>query len=112
MSAPGPGNGEDRLDSWKEIATHFGTTERTVQRREETEGSPVHRRLHRTKQSVHAYRAELDQWWASRLTKEESKPEVERLESSVKPVRPASSQRRYWILGGLTTVLSGLFFAV
>lgn len=52
----------DRLDSWKEIAAYLKRDERTV-RRWETEGLPVHRKVHKKQASVYAYRAEIDAWW-------------------------------------------------
>src|SRR5215469_8079962 len=59
---PSP-DAKDRLDSWKEIASHLRRTVRTVQRWERHEGLPVHRHLHRSANSVYAYRAEIDNWW-------------------------------------------------
>src|SRR5260370_14204174 len=53
----------DRLDSWKEIASHLKRTVRTVQRWERHEGMPVHRHLHQRANSVYARRSELDDWW-------------------------------------------------
>src|SRR5712664_2533036 len=53
----------DRLDSWKEIASHLKRTVRTVQRWEKHEGLPVHRHLHQQANSVYAHRSELDEWW-------------------------------------------------
>ena len=55
-----------RLDSWKEIAAHFGRRVRTVQRWEKEEGLPVHRLPHRRRATVFAWPEELDAWWASR----------------------------------------------
>jgi tetratricopeptide (TPR) repeat protein len=55
-----------RLDSWKEIAAHFGRRVRTVQRWEKDEGMPVHRHVHRRRGTVYAWSPELDAWWASR----------------------------------------------
>jgi Tfp pilus assembly protein PilF len=57
----------DRLDSWKEIAAHFGRRVRTVQRWEREEGMPVHRHAHRRRGTVFALRGELDAWWATRI---------------------------------------------
>ncbi len=54
---------DDRLDSWKEIASHLKRTVRTVQRWEKHEGLPVHRHLHQRANSVYARRSELDDWW-------------------------------------------------
>ena len=53
----------DRLDSWKEIASHLKRTVRTVQRWERHEGLPVHRHLHQRANSVYARMSELDEWW-------------------------------------------------
>ena len=54
------------LDSWKEIASWFNRSEKTVRRWEEREGMPVHRQLHNTRGSVYAYPNELRAWWESR----------------------------------------------
>ena len=55
-----------RLESWKEIAAHFGRRVRTVQRWEKEEGLPVHRHAHRLRGTVYALPGELDGWWATR----------------------------------------------
>ena len=57
---------EDRLDSWKEIASYLNRDVTTVQRWEKREGMPVHRHLHDSVGSVYASRAELDAWARSR----------------------------------------------
>lgn len=57
---------EDRLDSWKEIASYLKRDVTTVQRWEKREGMPVHRHLHDKIGSVYALRAELDAWARSR----------------------------------------------
>ena len=57
---------EDRLDSWKEIATYLNRDVTTVQRWEKREGMPVHRHLHDKMGSVYAFRTELDGWARSR----------------------------------------------
>ena len=57
---------EDRLDSWKAIATYLGRGVRTVQRWEREEGLPVHRLAHEKRGSVYAHRDEVDAWWESR----------------------------------------------
>ena len=43
---PCPNSPEDRLDSWKEIASYLGRSIRTVQQWERTEELPVHRLQH------------------------------------------------------------------
>ena len=53
----------NRLDSWKEIASHLKRSVRTVQRWERREGLPVHRHLHQRANSVYARKSEIDEWW-------------------------------------------------
>jgi TolB-like protein/Flp pilus assembly protein TadD len=57
---------DDRVTSWKEIARHLGSSVRSVQRWERSEGLPVHRHMHAALGTVYAFRSELDGWWASR----------------------------------------------
>ena len=57
---------EDRLDSWKKIASYLKRDVSTVQRWERREAMPVHRHLHDKQGSVFAFRSELDAWWESR----------------------------------------------
>lgn len=57
---------EDRLNSWKEIASHFNRDVTTVQRWEKREGMPVHRHLHDKMGSVYASRKELESWARAR----------------------------------------------
>jgi Tol biopolymer transport system component len=59
---------EERLDSWKKIASYLKRDVRTVQRWERGEAMPVHRHLHDKLGSVFAFRSELDVWWESRRT--------------------------------------------
>jgi Tol biopolymer transport system component len=64
------GNSADnRLDSWKRIATYLKRDVTTVQRWERREAMPVHRHQHAKQGSVYAYRSELDAWWANRHTR-------------------------------------------
>src|SRR3972149_903510 len=63
LQPPGP---DERLDSWKEIASYFKRDVTTVQRWEKREGMPVHRHLHNRLPSVYAYRSELEAWWNNR----------------------------------------------
>ena len=65
---PRPGDGEDRLDSWKEIAAYLGREVRTVQGWEKNEGLPIHRHQHARQGSVYAYKSELDAWRQARKT--------------------------------------------
>jgi TolB-like protein/Tfp pilus assembly protein PilF len=55
-----------RLESWKEIASWFDRSEKTVRRWEQREGMPVHRLLHEKRGTVYAYSAELEAWRQSR----------------------------------------------
>lgn len=55
-----------RLDSWKEIAAYLRRSVRSARRWEKEEGLPVHRHLHSKRDSVYAYRSELDEWWTRR----------------------------------------------
>ena len=57
---------DDRLDSWKEIASFLNRGVRTVQRWEATEGLPVRRHQHRKLGSVYALKSEVSAWWKSR----------------------------------------------
>jgi Tol biopolymer transport system component len=59
---PRPNSPEDRLDSWKEIASYLGRSIRTVQQWERTEELPVHRLQHSKYGSVYAFRSEVDAW--------------------------------------------------
>jgi Tol biopolymer transport system component len=57
---------DDRLDSWKKIASYLRRDVTTVQRWERREAMPVHRHLHDKMGSVFAFRSELDAWWQRR----------------------------------------------
>lgn len=52
----------DRFESWKEIAAYLDRTERTARRWEKSEGLPIHRHPHVQRDSVYAFKAELDEW--------------------------------------------------
>ena len=52
----------DRLESWKEIATYLDKEVRTVQRWEKVAGLPVHRHAQNKVLNIYAYRWELDAW--------------------------------------------------
>lgn len=67
-----------RLDSWKEIASHLRRDIRTVQLWEKNEGLPVHRHTHAARASVFAFTSELDVWCQS---KRHSKKAVAELNS-------------------------------
>ncbi|HEY6050862.1 MAG TPA: hypothetical protein VIZ58_06410, partial [Thermoanaerobaculia bacterium] len=73
-----------RLESWKEIAAHFGRRVRTVQRWEKEEGLPVHRHAHRSRGTIYAVPEELDAWWATRMLPHAILSEVKELPSPAK----------------------------
>ncbi len=78
-------NRGDRLDSWKEIASHLKRGVRTVQRWEREAGLPVHRLATERRGVVHAYGAEIDDWWQSRssvLAIPDEKPRIAPAEQS------------------------------
>ncbi|MGB6603052.1 MAG: tetratricopeptide repeat protein [Steroidobacteraceae bacterium] len=56
------------MRGWKQIAAHLHRDVRTVQRWERTEKLPVRRQLHLKLGTVHAVRAELDEWLADRTS--------------------------------------------
>jgi Tol biopolymer transport system component len=95
-SAPHAGT-EDRLDSWKKIASYLRRDVSTVQRWERREGLPIHRHLHDKQGSVYAFRHELDRWWESRraaLIKDESSPAAPTsAEPAAQPAPPGSPGR-------------------
>ena len=51
-----------RLDSWKEIASYLGCTERTAQRWEKEKGLPIQRLYDSSRSPVYACTDDLDQW--------------------------------------------------
>ncbi len=53
---------DERIDSWKEISSYLGRDVSTVIRWEKEKALPVHRIPGGRRQSVFAYRHELDQW--------------------------------------------------
>ncbi|HEY7293004.1 MAG TPA: hypothetical protein VH583_24415 [Vicinamibacterales bacterium] len=86
---------EDRLDSWKEIATYLRRDITTVQRWEKRESMPVHRHLHDKQGSVYAFRSELDSWIRLRQAPATEPGELEQTPSPPVSVEPP---RRRWIV--------------
>lgn len=65
----------DRLESWKEIASHLKRTVRTVQRWEKCEGLPVHRHTHLKGSTVYGFKTDIDIWLTGRgQTQSEAHP--------------------------------------
>ncbi len=60
--ADGESPKDDRLDSWKEIASFLKRGVRTVQRWEKEEGFPIHRHQHAKLGSIYALRSEVIAW--------------------------------------------------
>jgi tetratricopeptide (TPR) repeat protein len=78
---------DGRLDSWKEIASYLRRSVRSAKRWEKSEGLPVHRHLHDKRDSVYAYRAELDGWWSNRGA---TPPDSDGAEAPASPAEPES----------------------
>src|SRR5438309_12086460 len=85
----------DRLDSWKEIAAYLKRDVTTVRRWEKREGLPVHRHQHDRRDSVYAYRIEIDRWWQQRRNHIADKTEVEA------PTAGRGRERLAWSLAAL-----------
>jgi TolB-like protein/Tfp pilus assembly protein PilF len=100
---------ENRLDSWKEIATYLGRDVTTVQRWERQEGMPVHRHLHHKRGSVYALSSELDAWRQGRKLRSEEEQELA-LEAAGPGARQTTVPRgrRWLILGSSAVVLAAI----
>ncbi len=70
-----------QLDSWKEIATFFARTVRTVQRWESAEDLPVYHHIHVKRSSVYALESELLAWRDARSRQQDEGHFVKRLSS-------------------------------
>ncbi len=67
---------EDRIESWKEIASYLKRDVRTVIRWEKLEGLPVHRQMHQARGNVFAYPSELEAWKSSRILRLTTSPPI------------------------------------
>ncbi|MCB1018709.1 MAG: PD40 domain-containing protein [Acidobacteria bacterium] len=92
---------DDRLSSWKEIASYLDTTPRTVMRWEAV-GLPVHRLQTGKRASVYAFKSELDAWVAERS----QSPQADEEEA------PAPSRRGLWVGIAAAAALAVLAFAL
>ena len=89
---------EERLDSWKAIASYLNRDVTTVQRWEKRESMPVHRHLHDKLGSVYAFRSELDAWVRSR----KAQPGPADFEFDEGPLRAAPTTRKWrWLAAAL-----------
>jgi TolB-like protein len=106
QTAPG---GDDRLESWKEIAAYLKRDVRTLHRWEASEGLPVHRHAHAERGSVYAYKSELEAWRRNRKFAGQSAEQV----SSAAAPRPRQRVLTYAALGLaiLSAVAAAAYFA-
>jgi tetratricopeptide (TPR) repeat protein len=88
--------GDDRLDSWKEIASYLRREVRTVQLWEKKEGLPVHRHFHTSQGSVFALRSEIENW-KRRVSRESGNLEIEPI-AVAKPAREAGDRITIYVL--------------
>lgn len=90
---------QDRLESWKEIASYLSRDVTTVQRWEKREGMPVHRHLHDKAGSVFAFRGELDAWARGRHVRTSHDRETAATPPPAVRAASVSETRRMFILG-------------
>lgn len=106
---------EDRLDSWKKIASYLRRDVSTVQRWERREGLPIHRLLHDKQGSVYAFRTELDRWWESRRSTitpdEDHRGAPAAAEPAAVAVAPGAPRFAPWLRKPAVRVVSGLAVA-
>jgi len=92
---PRPGVSEPpsdgRLDSWKEIAAYLRRSVRSAKRWEKEEGLPVRRHLHGERDSIYAYRAELDAWWNNRGAGLTERGGQEEIVAGLEELRPSDA---------------------
>ncbi|HXB72625.1 MAG TPA: hypothetical protein VNY05_30595 [Candidatus Acidoferrales bacterium] len=110
---------DERLESWKEIASYLKKGVRTVQRWEQTEGLPVRRLGQDRTGLVFAYKSEIDAWWREQSQQEQSQQEQSRQEQSrrvlpqlepedgVKPPKPGIRWRTAAILSFAAAIVAG-----
>jgi Tol biopolymer transport system component len=81
-------SGNGRLDSWKEIAAYLRRDVTTVRRWEKREGLPVHRHAHDRRDSVYAFRSEVDRWSSERRNHINGKPPADPANRRIRVVWP------------------------
>jgi tetratricopeptide (TPR) repeat protein len=92
-SAVNPPLGDDRLDSWKEIAAFLQRDVRTVQRWEKQAALPVYRHAESRLRTAYAYRSELERWWRT----QRSAVEPEAAEPRVADAAPMPVDRDWFV---------------
>jgi len=92
---------DDRLQSWKEIASALNREVRTVQMWEKHEGLPVHRHFHSRRSTVFAFRSEIETW-AKRRTEMAAPvraPFAQLDQIAAQPSAPAKKAREAYFKG-------------
>src|SRR5882762_3391029 len=93
-TAPSAKPPEDRLDSWKEIASYLNRDVTTVQRWEKREGMPVHRHVHDKIGSVYAFKTDLNAWARTRGLTVVAEPDAKSAAITPSPPSPIPAPRR------------------
>jgi dipeptidyl aminopeptidase/acylaminoacyl peptidase len=104
----------DRLDSWKDIASHLNRNIRTVIRWEKDKGLPVHRVPGGKRQAVFGYRHEIDRWLQTHTEQNGTGPAV--ISGAVQPIevsRPnpssvSTAQKRNALTKGQVVLLTSV----
>ena len=104
---------EERLESWKAIASYLRRDARTAQRWEKTEGLPVYRLPNAKRGGVFAYRHEIDAWWNRRRTSLQAEadllPELAITElPGGAPVRRVQRNNKFFLVTGAFCLLAGI----
>src|SRR3954468_15700826 len=96
---------DDRLQSWKVIASALNREVRTVQMWEKHEGLPVHRHFHNRRSTVFAFRSEIEVW-AKRRTEIAAPPKaltpfahLDRIAAHPSTFQPARKAREAYFKG-------------
>jgi tetratricopeptide (TPR) repeat protein len=89
---------DDRLQSWKEIASALNREVRTVQMWEKHEGLPVHRHFHSRRSTVFAFRSEIETW-AKRRTEMAAPVRAPFAQLAAQPSAPAKKAREAYFKG-------------
>jgi len=89
---------DDRLQSWKEIASALNREVRTVQMWEKHEGLPVHRHFHSRRSTVFAFRSEIESW-AKRRTEMAAPVRAPFAQIAAQPSAPAKNAREAYFKG-------------